>query len=314
MTTFHKAVKSESKLRLALIGPAGSGKTYTSLLLASRIAMVSGGGVALVDTEHGSASKYADRWPFDTLSLGSFSPQVYIDAIHAAEKAQYAVLILDSLSHAWAGPGGALELVDQAKARMKNPNSYTAWRDVTPLHNRLVDSILGANLHIIATMRSKMDYVQEQGPDGKAVIRKVGMQAIQRDGIEYEFDVVGDLDTNLNLLVTKTRCPLLTNKTFHEPNEGFADILLEWLKGEPLAQGSAGAPEPEVADRHHPMTREELARAALKLGYKRSDQRVEQALGMTVDTWVKLGKPLEDAHLALEQYAAQNPASAGGVA
>ena len=111
---FTKATKQEAKLRLALAGPSGSGKTYTALQIATHL----GGPIALVDTERGSARKYADLFSFDVLELDSFHPERYIEAIHEAEEAGYAVLILDSLSHAWAGKDGALELVDKAAKRL----------------------------------------------------------------------------------------------------------------------------------------------------------------------------------------------------
>ena len=106
---FKRAVKSQAKARIGLIGPSGSGKTYTALLLAQTM----GQRIAVIDTEHGSASKYADEFQFDTLELANFHPQNYIDGIKAAGQAGYDVIIIDSLSHAWAGSGGALELADK---------------------------------------------------------------------------------------------------------------------------------------------------------------------------------------------------------
>lgn len=235
---FVKATKTQARLRLGIIGPAGSGKTYTALRVA-RALVGAEGRIALIDTEHGSASKYADLTDFDTLSLESYHPERYIDAIHAAEAAGYDVVIIDSLSHAWSGKDGALELVDRAAARAKSSNSYVAWRDVTPLHNRLVDTILGARLHVIATMRSKTEYVLET-VNGKQVPRKVGMAPIQRDGMEYEFDVTGDIDLDHKLAITKTRCAVLDGVVVDRPGEEFAETLRAWL--------TDGAPMPPDAD------------------------------------------------------------------
>src|SRR6266699_2538262 len=179
--TFHKAVKYGAKLRLALAGPAGSGKTYTALTLATVLA--DGGGVALTDTEHGSASKYADLFSFDTLQLETFHPNKYIEAIHEAEAAGYAVLVIDSLSHAWSGQGGLLEETDKIARAKYSGNSFSAWNDASAIQNKLVNVILGAKLHIIATVRSKMDYVLETGANGKTMPRKVGMAPVQRDDL-----------------------------------------------------------------------------------------------------------------------------------
>ncbi len=214
-------------MRLALIGPSGSGKTYSALRIASHLA--NGGRVAVIDTEHGSASKYADIFDFDTLELDTFSPQTYIDAIRAADQAGYSVLVIDSLSHAWIGKEGALELVDRAAKRSQSGNTFAAWRDVTPLHNALVDAILQSNCHIIATMRAKTEYAIEEDNRGKKVPRKIGLAPVQRDGLEYEFDVVADMDVDNNMIVSKTRCPALHGQVYAKPGENVAKILVDWL-------------------------------------------------------------------------------------
>lgn len=255
MLTFQKATKKQARLRMALIGPAGSGKTFTALTLAACL----GSKVALVDTEHGSASKYADRFAFDTLELDNFDPKNYIEAIHAAENAGYDVLAVDSLSHAWAGKGGALEIVDRIARKSQSGNKFTAWADVTPLQNELIDTILGARLHLICTMRSKTEYVLETNDRGKQVPRKVGIGPVQRDGVDYEFDVVGELDADNNLIVTKTRCADLTGQVIAKPGKPLADLLKAWL--------SDGAPvyEKDARVAHLRQVREQLKAAGVTL-------------------------------------------------
>jgi hypothetical protein len=217
---FQKATKQQSRLRLALIGPSGAGKTYSALRIGTTL-----GKTALIDTERGSASKYAgDPFEFDTLSLESFEPRTYVDAIKAAEEAGYEVLVIDSLSHAWSGKGGALEQVD----RRASANKFAAWREVTPMHNELVDAILGARMHVIATMRSKTEYAVEQD-GGKTKVVKLGLAPVQRDGMEYEFDVVGDIDQRHILRVTKTRCRQLDDAVIPNPGEDVAETLRAWL-------------------------------------------------------------------------------------
>jgi hypothetical protein len=224
--SFQKASKKSSRLRLSLIGVAGSGKTYTALNIAQHL----GGPVALVDTERGSASKYSDVFEFDVLELETFSPQTYIDAIHAAEEAGYNVLIIDSLSHAWTGKDGALDQVTRATKRSQSGNTFAAWRDVTPMHNAMVDAILNARLHIITTMRAKTEYVQEKNEKtGKISVRKVGLAPVQRDGLEYEFDVVADLDQDNNLIIGKTRCPAVAGMVIPRAGKEVAQKLLAWL-------------------------------------------------------------------------------------
>jgi len=227
---FKKATKAQSYLRMTIDGPAGSGKTYTALRFAH--ALAEGGKIAVIDTERGSASKYAGEapdgvpWEFDVLELHTFSPTKYIEGIQAAMRAGYKVLVIDSLSHAWSGTGGVLDMKDRVGS-----NSFDAWRQVTPLHNKLVDTILQAPLHVITTMRSKMDYAINTNEQGKITgIQKVGMAPIQRSGMEYEFDIVVDMDWAHIATVSKSRCSAMADATGERPGPEFIAPLVVWLK------------------------------------------------------------------------------------
>jgi hypothetical protein len=227
---FQKATKAESRLRLNLEGPSGSGKSFTSLLIGTFIAKKCKGKLAYIDTERGSASKYSDEFNFDVVELHTDqSPQAYIDKIHEAEKAGYPVLIIDSLSHAWSGKGGALEMVDNISARSRSNNKWAAWRHVTPQHNALIDAILASPCHIISTLRVKTEWITETNEKGRAVPKKVGLAPIMRDGIEYEFDISGEIDLDHILSISKTRCRALNDKVFRNPGEDFAEVVWEWL-------------------------------------------------------------------------------------
>lgn len=223
---FKKATKSTARARVALTGPAGSGKTYTALAIAAHL----GQRVAVIDTEHGSASKYAGIFSFDVLELDSFAPAVYVEALDVAESAGFDVVVVDSLSHAWMGKDGALEQVDRFAKRSPSGNTFGAWRDVTPQHNALVEAMLACRAHLIVTMRSKTEYVLEVNDRGKQVPRKIGMAPIQRDGLEYEFDVVADLTLDNDLVIGKTRCPELRDQVYRRAGEDVATVLRTWLQ------------------------------------------------------------------------------------
>jgi hypothetical protein len=244
--SFKRAVKHESHLRLALAGIAGSGKTYTALTLAT--ALAHGAPIALIDTEHGSASKYADLFTFDVMELSNFHPQRYINAIHEAEDAGYSVLIIDSLSHAWNGTGGALELVETTAKRVaadrkkKDPNTFNAWGEVTPLQNKLIDTMLVTRLHLIVTMRAKTEYVVEKDKDGKFVPCKVGMAPVQRADVEYEFDIFAEMNADNTMIIQKSRMLALSGQVIENPDHRLATTIAEWLAGEPAPV----APTPTV--------------------------------------------------------------------
>lgn len=221
---FRKAERKKAKLRLGILGPSGSGKTYSSLMIAHGLA----GRVALIDTEHGSGELYSHLMEYDVAILTPpFSPEKYIQCIKQAEK-EYDILIIDSLSHAWAGEGGVLEMHDKATSATRN--SFTAWREVTPLHNSLVEAILQSSLHIIATMRTKTAYeITEE--NGKKKVTKVGLQPVQRDGMEYEFTAVFDLSIDGHVATaSKDRTMLFDGKHF-KPSADTGRELLDWLDG-----------------------------------------------------------------------------------
>jgi hypothetical protein len=257
--SFKKAVKEQARLRLALGGIAGSGKTFSALKIASemaRLARESGHGpgkIAVLDTERGSASLYADKFEFDVCEMETFSPLAYVEKIKEAEDAGYDFIVIDSLTHAWTGKDGALEKVGQIVERSASGNSYTAWNKVTPMHTALIDAMLQSKAHVIATMRQKQEYVTEKDEKtGKTKIEKKGMQFIQRDQMEYEFTLVGEFDQSHALTITKTRIDGIDlNAQFEKPGEAFARKVYTWLmsgaKPRAVVAPAPAKPEPVSA-------------------------------------------------------------------
>ena len=244
---FKKATKKDSKLRLALAGPSGSGKTYTALSIATAM---KAGKIAVIDSESGSASKFSDLFEFDVEDeIEDYSPRVLAEKLAEAEQAGYGVLIIDSLSAEFEGPGGLLDMVDKQAARSQSNNSFQAWGTVTPLHRRLMKRIIGSKMHIIATMRVKTEWVIEQDQRTKKMQpRKVGLAPIQKGGTEYEFDIVGNIDPDHNLIIDITRCPALDGEVYPKAGAEVAAILMEWLTEKPTAADDPPAETPSEGD------------------------------------------------------------------
>jgi hypothetical protein len=221
---FTKATKKAAKGRIALDGPSGAGKTYSALTIAT----VLGGRIAVIDTEHGSASKYADLFTFDTLHLHRYSPQILIDALAAAADAGYDVVVVDSLSHFWMGTDGMLEQVDKA-AKRAGGHGMSGWKEMRPLERQMVEALLAYPGHVICTLRVKTDWVEGENHRGKRQMMKVGTKAEQREGLEYEFDLVASMDLNNELTVVKSRCPALSVEIVDRPGVAFAETFKKWL-------------------------------------------------------------------------------------
>lgn len=247
---FQKATREQAKLRLALEGPAGYGKTETALRVATYLAAAEGKRVAFVDTEHGSASLYSDRFDFDVVNLAPpFHPDRFVEAIVSAEATgEHGVVVVDSLSHAWSGEGGLLSLVDSIARTKYHGDSHRAWKDAGEIQQRLTDSILRSGLHVIAAMRTKKDYVRETVTENgreRTKIRPAGMKTIQRDEFDYEFTIVGRFDVPVVLSIVKSRCSTLPPETvIDRPGDEFSETLREWL-----AQGDPTDPTAEQKKR-----------------------------------------------------------------
>lgn len=227
---FKKAERKNAKLRLAVSGPTGSGKTFGALLLAKGI----GGRIAVADTENSSAELYDDLVDFEHANIQPpYTPEKFISVIKAAEQAGFNTLIIDSITHEWSGVGGCLELVDKIAKTSFNNNSWGAWSEVTPRHRKFIDAMLQSSINIIVTLRSKMETVQKND-NGRKKVEKVGMKAEQRDGIEYEFTTVLDLTHDNLAIATKDRSRLFVESRQLSENDGV--LLKQWL-----LSGSANA-------------------------------------------------------------------------
>lgn len=228
---FQKAERVKKKLRMIISGVSGAGKTYSSLAIAEELAKgaqkvhldgdlpENDSAIALIDTEHQSSSLYSDFFTFHSCQLGEerHHPDHYIEAIRYAGKAGYSVIVIDSLSHAW------FKMLEMAG------NNFNNWKNVNVHERNLIGAMLSSPAHIIATTRSKSDFVDGVGPNGKPTKVKQGMKAVMRDGIEYEFDIASTMDLDNTLTFEKSRCPALTNTSWHKPGAELAEQLKLWL-------------------------------------------------------------------------------------
>lgn len=221
----EEATIEQAKAKIAIVGPAGAGKTYTALVTAQEL----GKSILVIDTENKSSTKYANQFKFHVLGLPDHSLKTYIEALEYAADQGYDVVIIDSLSHAWAGKGGALEQVETASKAKYGGNHFAGWADVTPLQNKLIDTILNYNAHIVATMRTKIEYALVTDSKGRQKPQKLGLGVIQRDNFEYEFDIIAQMDVEHNMIVTKTRCFTLDGFMCNKPDGEFGQAVAEWL-------------------------------------------------------------------------------------
>jgi len=218
----RQSERKQAKIKMALQGSAGSGKTYSSLLLAKGLTNKNYSKVAIIDTESGSADLYAHLGNYNVLRLEApFSPEKYIEAIDICEKAGMEVIILDSVSQAW-------DFLIDYHSKLAG-NSFTNWNKVTPRQNAFVNKILRANVHIIATMRTKQDYVLQQ-KNGKFVPEKVGLKAVQRNDLDYEFTLVFDIDIKHYATSSKDRTGLFMDKPEFVINTATGRKILQWCK------------------------------------------------------------------------------------
>lgn len=221
MGSFKKATKEAAKLRLALFGVSGSGKTYTAL----RIATGLGGKIAVIDTERNSACKYSDRFDFDVCN--ATKPSIENLKMFIEEAKSYDILIIDSMTHAW------LELLQEVEKIAKTKfggNTWSAWSEGTPKQMSLINALLDFPGHIIATMRTETNWTTTTNDKGKVVPVRVGEAPKQGKGIEYEFDMLMQISSEHDALVIKDRTGKFQDEVIPMPDENFGKSLGEWLK------------------------------------------------------------------------------------
>ncbi len=254
MSSFQKATRKKIKLKLAVTGPSGSGKSYGAL----RIAAGMSNKIAFLDTENGSASLYSDRFNFDVLNImPPFEPDKFTKGLKEAADAGYEVVIIDSASHFWEG---ILDIKSKMDAR--GGNSYTNWNDAGKKFKDVLDAILQSPLHVICCMRSKMDYVQEKNDQGKTTIKKVGLAPIMRDGSEFEFTTIFAVDMAHQTKADKDRTGLFGDAIFQITEETGKQLLAYLDRGEDV-------PAPATEQRPHKWTPEQIAE------YKRLDAEIK---------------------------------------
>ena len=213
------AQRKRAKIKMGLQGPSGSGKTMGALLTAFGLCG-DWNRVAIVDTENHSAELYAHLGTYNVLALnGPYTPEKYIQAIELCEKAGMEVIIIDSVTHEWEN---LLEYHSSLQG-----NSFTNWGKITPRHNDFVQKILQSPCHIISTTRTKQDYVLNER-NGKMVPEKVGLKSVQRDGLEYEFTLVFDLDMKNNATASKDRTRLFFGKPEQKLSLETGKLIREW--------------------------------------------------------------------------------------
>jgi len=218
----QKAQRKQAVIKMGLQGPSGSGKTYSALLLAYGL-VKDWDKIAVIDSENHSADLYAHLGEYSVVQIGPpFSPSKYVEAIEICEAAGMEVIIIDSISHEWEGQGGILDVHSNMMG-----NSFTNWSKVTPLHNGFVNKILQSPAHIIATIRSKQDYVLSER-NGKMVPEKIGLKGVTREGMDYEFTIVLDIDLKHQVTASKDRTGLFMDKPQFIITEATGALIKEW--------------------------------------------------------------------------------------
>lgn len=229
---FRKAERKQKKARILISGVSGGGKTMTALKLA--MGLRKAGRVAFIDTERGSSELYAgegkNEFDFDVIQLTDYKPETFLEAADAAaDTGAYDVLIIDSLTHSWEGPGGFLDIHRAVTDRSAKKDSYAAWNTVTPMFNQFIDHLLRLPMHVICCLRVKTDYDRSENEKGRLKIEKVGLAPKFRPENEYEWDISGRIDIEHKLMIDKTRLSFLKDAVIKEPDEKLGLKIRDWL-------------------------------------------------------------------------------------
>lgn len=221
---FRRAARRQAKIKVGLQGPSGSGKTTSALLLAYGL-VGDWSKIAVIDSENGSADLYSHLGEYNVLGITApYTPEKYMEAIKMCHAQGMEAIILDSISHEWEGDGGILDIHGNMAG-----NSFSNWAKITPRHNAFVNAILYTPVHVIATIRSKQDYVMME-KNGKAVPEKVGLKGVTRDGMDYEFTVVFDINIRHHAKASKDRTGLFSLNHEFVISQETGQKIKEWCE------------------------------------------------------------------------------------
>lgn len=301
----RKAQRKAVKLKLALTGISGAGKTLGSILLASGIVGKTGK-ILVIDTENARSDFYADYHltsgiDFNVLPLEApYTIPKYLAALDIGMKDGYDIIIMDSISHEWDGSGGVLDQKNVIDAR--GGNSFTNWNKFTPDHNKFLAAIISCNCHIICTMRRKTDRAMSDNGGGKSKVTTMGLKVVQREGIEYEFDTIFDINKDDNKFSVEKdrtgmfngRIELITTKT----GEEFRD----WLKSAKPADPYIAKPTVDTTDAQDEPKRATAASQLITLDQETEISDLATESKANVDGFLKAYNVSCYAHLTQEQY------------
>jgi hypothetical protein len=240
---FKIAEQKDVRIKMALAGKSGAGKTLGALMIAKGLVQ-NMKDVGVAQTETGRAQCYLGMFPdkFKVVEMSPpYTPESFIKIIEIAEAAGLKCLIIDSISDEWAGIGGALDIHQDVSDTVKN--SFTAWKKVTPRHDAVFNKILSSPIHIICTVRKKVDYIMEAGPNGKQQPKKIGTKDIQREDVEYRWMLQFDLDQDGNLAkASKDNIGLFQGKEPFKISEQTGAAIRAWcLNSTTAATDKSGA-------------------------------------------------------------------------
>ncbi|MEC1552337.1 AAA family ATPase [Bacillus haynesii] len=235
------AQREKEKAIVGFIGPSGSGKTAGALLVAygmMREAYPEASDeevwskIGVVDTEHRRAKLYANL-QFDDVRIGSFkhidfmppyTTERYQLAVEAIKNAGAEVVVIDSLSHNWQGEGGIVE-----KHGSMSGNSFQNWGKLAPETTKLIKTLTQNDVHILATLRTKTEYVVEPDENGKMAPRKVGTKPVQKDEMEYEFMLNFNISIDHMAETSKDNTRMFEGSSF-KLNPEVGRKLYQWLE------------------------------------------------------------------------------------
>ena len=246
--SFTEVTRAQSKASIVIQGLSGKGKSGLALMIGYVLAGGKWEEVFTLDTENKSLSLFEGipthlgfpfgkfRW-FNLLKTHGYKPTHYVAAKNAAIANGAKVFIQDSISHAWNGPGGVLQLVSQKEQSNAKLNKYNAWGDpeVVVEKDSIFEMIRDPEIHMISTVRVKEKHDLK---DGKVV--SLGEQQIQMPDLKYEPDLVLEMQESGNTVgrtpkarVIKSRYAILAEGETYE----FTIELLEQLR-DYLAEGA----------------------------------------------------------------------------
>lgn len=237
MAGFRKAKAEKAALKFGLYGLAGSGKTFTALLIAEGLAKHSKKKVAYVDTERGtdyyskavpSRKFHPEAFDFDALYTRSITE--VLGELQKLDPKEYGVIVLDSITHLWEAAINAYS----GRTTKAGTIPFHAWGKIKKPYKDLMTLLLNSPMHVLICGRQGNEWAEDSETEE---LKRVGTKMKAEGETPHEPDFLIHMEAIKN---PKEKIATITAFAEKDRSGILAGQVIEWPTFENIAKPLLG--------------------------------------------------------------------------